>query len=633
MSYHSLPQEPDESYDRSFDRYQDHENQDTSSYGYNYNNYRPPPSNSLKGKVESKYWHTKQSVIQKLGKEQDVFVVAGDAEVDARLEAFRHIQKTCIDLLKAIEIYQNRIFALSQDENEMGRFLREQGSQDKSKAGKMMIAVGKSQSYTAQQRLSLRTPLVRLYQEIETFRFRAISDTAMTVGRMESSRTEYRASLLWMADLSKELDPEEWKRLDKFREVQTKVKSCKKKFEKNKHDVMQKVDLLSASRCNLLSSTLAAYQQAMLKFWENTSKSMSQVAEQFKGYPVYQFQMLKSLNPLLDGDDKDETKEEKGDEETQQGKDDEKNAEEATEQKEDGKDDDDDDDKLICLDNSPVHKRRSSRENTEDDDDELLETDLLGEGSGEQKANGGQAIDLLGGEEEQPSGSADLLGSFNTNDIEPPSYEAAKDLLGLDKNFESRDGHMTDSGATAGMTADDLLFGSPSRQPTSQSDLDLLSDVFGDNQPSQVDQNSFSSKWNELFGDGPKPQIPSQTIPSSASSAQAPNDNHPGYLPSDLMDSLLGMDPFGSPADTNRQQAASNSSTNGTSRNLLSGLSMPTKSSLKSLTNIGKTSSGKEKPSKGGDQSAWFNLFSDLDPLANPDAIGQGKKKEDERSC
>lgn len=36
--------------------------------------------------MESKYWHTKQSVIQKLGKEQDVFVVAGDAEVDARLE-------------------------------------------------------------------------------------------------------------------------------------------------------------------------------------------------------------------------------------------------------------------------------------------------------------------------------------------------------------------------------------------------------------------------------------------------------------------------------------------------------------------------------------------------------------------
>lgn len=68
-------------------------------------------------------------------------------------------------------------------------------------------------------RLNLRTPLVRLYQEVETFRFRAISDTIQTVTRMEQSRTDYRAALLWMANLSKELDPEEYKRLDKFREV------------------------------------------------------------------------------------------------------------------------------------------------------------------------------------------------------------------------------------------------------------------------------------------------------------------------------------------------------------------------------------------------------------------------------
>ena len=60
---------------------------------------------------------------------------------------------------------------------------------------------------------------MRLYQEVETFRFRAISDTFQTVNRMEQSRTDYRAALLWMANLSKELDPEEYKRLDKFREV------------------------------------------------------------------------------------------------------------------------------------------------------------------------------------------------------------------------------------------------------------------------------------------------------------------------------------------------------------------------------------------------------------------------------
>ena len=40
-------------------------------------------------------------------------------------------------------------------------------------------------------RLALRVPLVRLYQEVEMFRYQAISDTLMTINRMEGARTEY----------------------------------------------------------------------------------------------------------------------------------------------------------------------------------------------------------------------------------------------------------------------------------------------------------------------------------------------------------------------------------------------------------------------------------------------------------
>ena len=65
----------------------------------------------------------------------------------------------------------------------------------------------------------MRSSLARLYSEIETFRFRAIQDTQLTVTKMETSRSEYRARLLWMADISKELDPDQFKRLDKFRGV------------------------------------------------------------------------------------------------------------------------------------------------------------------------------------------------------------------------------------------------------------------------------------------------------------------------------------------------------------------------------------------------------------------------------
>lgn len=68
-------------------------------------------------------------------------------------------------------------------------------------------------------RLALCPPLHRLEQEVETFRRRAIADTLLTVSRMEKARTEYRGALLWMKDVSQELDPDTYKQLEKFRKV------------------------------------------------------------------------------------------------------------------------------------------------------------------------------------------------------------------------------------------------------------------------------------------------------------------------------------------------------------------------------------------------------------------------------
>lgn len=68
-------------------------------------------------------------------------------------------------------------------------------------------------------RMALCTPLQRLHQEVETFRRRAIADTFLTISRMEKARTEYRGALLWMKDVSQELDPDTYKQLEKFRKV------------------------------------------------------------------------------------------------------------------------------------------------------------------------------------------------------------------------------------------------------------------------------------------------------------------------------------------------------------------------------------------------------------------------------
>lgn len=68
-------------------------------------------------------------------------------------------------------------------------------------------------------RLALCTPLSRLKQEVATFSQRAVSDTLMTINRMERARTEYRGALLWMKDASQELDPDTLKQMEKFRKV------------------------------------------------------------------------------------------------------------------------------------------------------------------------------------------------------------------------------------------------------------------------------------------------------------------------------------------------------------------------------------------------------------------------------
>ncbi|XP_048366973.1 islet cell autoantigen 1 isoform X2 [Sphaerodactylus townsendi] len=275
-----------------------------------YDRYAQGQEKSVVNKMQQKYWKTKQTLIKVTGKKEDEHVVASDADLDAKLELFHSIQRTCMDLLKAIELYQKRICYLSQEENELGKFLRAQGSQDKTRAGKMMQATGKSLCFSSQQRLALRTPLCRLYQEVETFRYRAISDTWLTVNRMEQCRTEYRGALLWMKDVSQELDPDLYKQMEKFRKVQAQVRHTKLNFDKLKTDVCQKVDLLGASRCNLLSHVLTTYQTTLLHFWEKTSHTMAAIHESFKGYQPYVFTMLKSLqepvNKLTENEEKEE---------------------------------------------------------------------------------------------------------------------------------------------------------------------------------------------------------------------------------------------------------------------------------------------------------------------------------------
>lgn len=168
---------------------------------------------------------------------------------------------------------------------------------------------------------------------------------------------------------------------------------------------------------------------------------------------------------------------------------------------------------------------------------------------------------------------------------------------------------------------DDILFGIDDgsiAEQRSKSDMDLLGDVLGAASFNESEylsgaQSGFSKQWNDMFGQQQVVENTQQSATMSLESGMETSTSGGMYMPSFLMEQMRQVDPIaastGAPVNAAAAAAAEAAEPNN--------------------RNKGKTA----KPKKGQDMSAWFNLFSDLDPLANPDAIGQSKDADQERSC
>lgn len=254
-------------------------------------------------KTMQQYWVTKKSVSRKFGGKEDECIVSSDAELDAKLELFRSISDSCVHLQKVIDIYQERLCFLAQEENTLGRYLKECGKNEKnSSAGQIMSVAGKALAYTGHQRLTIRPPLVRLHHEVETFRGRAVSDTRVTVLEMEKARTEYRAALSWMKSASAQLDPDTGHGLEKFRKAQSYVRSTKVRFDRLMLACLQKVDLLAAARCNMFSHALVGYQNAISGFSKKASETLTVAGNKLKNIEPFDFTVVPELATSVDED-------------------------------------------------------------------------------------------------------------------------------------------------------------------------------------------------------------------------------------------------------------------------------------------------------------------------------------------
>uniref|UniRef100_A0A1I7XNJ8 AH domain-containing protein n=1 Tax=Heterorhabditis bacteriophora TaxID=37862 RepID=A0A1I7XNJ8_HETBA len=269
---------------------------ESSTSGMNFDRFLDRFDESALLTMKRHYWTAKQLLRTKLGKKEDEFLLASDAELDAKLGLFRSVRDTSENLLACIENYQAFLMDATLCENELGKFLKERGKKENRKETTMvMVALGRAMLFSSHQRVALRQPLVRFYQELHVFAERAIADCHQTVDAVERARLEYRGSLLWMKKTSEELDPDTDRQLEKFREAQSAVRVDKERLDKLKTDTLQKVDLLSTSRSNLLSHLLGKYFKMLAAYYDKTSKAYTALASNLSIFQHYEFEILTDL--------------------------------------------------------------------------------------------------------------------------------------------------------------------------------------------------------------------------------------------------------------------------------------------------------------------------------------------------
>ena len=81
-------------------------------YDYSTNDYQRT-TQAKPSKMKTKYWLGKQQLRQKLGKEEDAWVVKGDSSLDAKLSYYHHVNDSCNELLLLCERLQHHMKGLS----------------------------------------------------------------------------------------------------------------------------------------------------------------------------------------------------------------------------------------------------------------------------------------------------------------------------------------------------------------------------------------------------------------------------------------------------------------------------------------------------------------------------------------
>lgn len=442
-------------------------------------------NDSAISKFQQHYWTAKQLIYTRLGKKEDEHVTAADMEFDVKLNLFNSIKETTKCLHYSMDTLHRSYVNLNDNIRYINYLLRNNIKYEKERLRIVFEKFTHSFDIISVFNRKLINKTCKIYTDVKTFNERAVGDCLQTIEMADKSRIEYRGSLLWMKNISEELDPDANSQMNKFRTAQQVVKRCKSKLDKLKEDTEQKVELLDVSRNHLLCLLLVEYRDGFQEFYSNSIDELNNLLQQLEGIDNYEIDILKILNDPVGKVLEEQAEAEKN------------NINEGKEEEEEGNKKVKNNDEVINLDDGS----ELINMNDEEECNDLIRIEsplgILNDETEITVDDGWKSVPLT-------VGPLDKLIDIDDNNIEipklspPPRYgEESNKHVSWIKKVRTKAGNILDSIPT---TASNLL-GDIDTTPTSKYCPSLVMDkqeTLSNTQSDKIDNNT-NSKWDDIL--------------------------------------------------------------------------------------------------------------------------------------
>ncbi|KII66048.1 Islet cell autoantigen 1-like protein [Thelohanellus kitauei] len=251
-----------------------------------------PGTKPINMDVSQKYWVAKTYVVSR--KKLNEFQVdkGTDTLPHKELQDFR---VSCVKIKDTMDRLRKFIDEICESDCKLSEFLTNSEVDCDTHSYVIMIQISRVVKSCQGSRKVLVPILTRLNQTMIDFIKHGIADVLKEFKTAEKASIQYQASLLWMDDLSKSLDPDSTEKLKKFKNVQKFVKESRQSLNEQRLLGCEKFQILKSSRNLILTREFKLYLTQTRDYFNKCRSEFKKHLDEFSSLPYYKYKVLEPL--------------------------------------------------------------------------------------------------------------------------------------------------------------------------------------------------------------------------------------------------------------------------------------------------------------------------------------------------